>query len=547
MLKNWLTKTDNSYAAFDYRPSSTWLTAYVVKVFAMAHDFADIDNNVLCGAVNWLISQKQLSKGQFDETAPVIHQEMVGGNTGQASEADSSLTAFVLIAMLESQKSCTQNLNNLQDGITKALSFLLGQYPALSKPYSVAISSYALALAGKLQDTNRLMSAATDKIQWLEPSSRLISLEATSYALLALLKMKQYDLTGSIVRWINEQRFYGEVYGSTQATIVMFQGLAQYQTDIPTVNELNMDVSLYLPDRQQPLTFHIGPDNALLAQSAEIKMNKDFVIQAKGKGHGTLRVISVYYVLLKDQERKCNNFDVLVTVKEEKDVLGPEGTKATVSIEVCARHLKNVDATMSIIDISMMTGFSPDVESLDKLKDKGNTNISSYEINKAANEKGTLIIYLDKISHTQYDCVKFYAHQFFEVGLIQPASVTVYDYYTPESRCNKFYHVVEGSALLDKICQGEACSCAKRDCFKQQQVDSKITSATRRQMACAPGVDYVYKVTLTAIEQGANYDNYVMTIIWVIKEGKCIAVFISTALLLVCEIPKFSPFVFPRK
>ncbi|KAG8441478.1 hypothetical protein GDO86_007006 [Hymenochirus boettgeri] len=363
------------------------------------------------------------------------------------------------------------------------------------------------------------MSAATDKIQWLEPSSRLISLEATSYALLALLKMKQYDLTGSIVRWINEQRFYGEVYGSTQATIVMFQGLAQYQTDIPTVNELNMDVSLYLPDRQQPLTFHIGPDNALLAQSAEIKMNKDFVIQAKGKGHGTLRVISVYYVLLKDQERKCNNFDVLVTVKEEKDVLGPEGTKATVSIEVCARHLKNVDATMSIIDISMMTGFSPDVESLDKLKDKGNTNISSYEINKAANEKGTLIIYLDKISHTQYDCVKFYAHQFFEVGLIQPASVTVYDYYTPESRCNKFYHVVEGSALLDKICQGEACSCAKRDCFKQQQVDSKITSATRRQMACAPGVDYVYKVTLTAIEQGANYDNYVMTIIWVIKEG----------------------------
>lgn len=37
--------------------------------------------------------------------------------------------------------------------------------------------------------------------------------------------------------------------------------------------------------------------------------------------------------------------------------------------------------------------------------------------------------FLLQVSHTENECLKFKAHQFFEVGLIQPASVTVYDYY----------------------------------------------------------------------------------------------------------------------
>ncbi|MGH0153771.1 UNVERIFIED_CONTAM: hypothetical protein FKN15_025261 [Acipenser sinensis] len=83
-----------------------WLTAYVVKVFSMAYSLTSVDENVLCEAVKWLILNKQQPDGTFREDAPVIHGEMVGGQ--RSSEPEASLTAFVLIALLESEKICKQ-------------------------------------------------------------------------------------------------------------------------------------------------------------------------------------------------------------------------------------------------------------------------------------------------------------------------------------------------------------------------------------------------------------------------------------------------------
>ncbi|NXM74079.1 VCO3 factor, partial [Serilophus lunatus] len=102
-------KPDNSYAAFIGRPSSTWLTAYVVKVFAMATKLTDIKHEVICGAVKWLILNKQKPDGLFQEDAPVIHKEMVGGYHG--AEPEVSLTAFTLIALEEARKICKDHIN----------------------------------------------------------------------------------------------------------------------------------------------------------------------------------------------------------------------------------------------------------------------------------------------------------------------------------------------------------------------------------------------------------------------------------------------------
>lgn len=53
------------------------LTAYVVKMFAMASDLIVIEENVICSALKWLTTNKQLADGTFKEDAPVIHSEMV--------------------------------------------------------------------------------------------------------------------------------------------------------------------------------------------------------------------------------------------------------------------------------------------------------------------------------------------------------------------------------------------------------------------------------------------------------------------------------------
>ncbi|KAM4749200.1 A.superbus venom factor 1-like [Rhinophrynus dorsalis] len=511
--------SENSFTVNPGHAASTWLTAYVAKVFAMAQSLVEIDSNVLCGAVKWLILKKQKPDGIFVEEATVYHQEMMGGISG-SSEPAAALTAFVLTALLESQKTCNDYVNTLQLGIDKATRYLQTTYQSLKKPYTIALTSYALARGGNLQDTRKLMSASTDNNRWIT-DSRFISLEATSYALLTLLYMKQFDyaVNGPIVRWLNEERYYGEAFGSTQATIVMFQALAEYQKVSPTHNELNLDVTFHLPGRSNPNTIRVNLDNALVARSETTKENRDFVVKAKGKGQGTLTVMSVYYAIVTEKERKCNFFDLSVTVKEELLVNKPDDVKKIYSLTICTRFLKSEDATMSILDISMMTGFSPDVQSLNKLKRGVDKYISNFEINKGGFEKSTLIIYLDKVSHSEPDCLKFNIHQQFEVGLIQPGSITVYDYNTPENRCTKFYHVEEGSSLLGKICMGEVCRCAEANCFMQQQVDVDITAGLRLEKACEPGVDYVYKVTLLEIQPGDNYDKYVMQITKVIKEG----------------------------
>uniref|UniRef100_A0A8C1MRP7 Uncharacterized protein n=1 Tax=Cyprinus carpio TaxID=7962 RepID=A0A8C1MRP7_CYPCA len=70
-------KSDGSYAAWTHRPSSTWLTAYVAKVFSMANNIVNIEENVICSALKWLILHKQTLYGSFKEDSAVIQGEMV--------------------------------------------------------------------------------------------------------------------------------------------------------------------------------------------------------------------------------------------------------------------------------------------------------------------------------------------------------------------------------------------------------------------------------------------------------------------------------------
>lgn len=516
-------KPDASYGVWIHTPSSTWLTAYVVKVFSLASSLVVFDKNTICNSVEWLILNKQYPDGEFREDVHVYHQEMAGGITKGSTELDSSLTAFILISLLTSEQICTDRVASLPGSIGKATQYLNGRYETLKKPYSIAITSYALAKAGKLKDTKILMSASTDNTHWDDPGSRYLSLEATSYALLTLLKMKAFDKAAPLVKWLTEQRYYGEFSGSTQSTMMQFEALAQYLIDVPNFKDLDMVVSFKLPGSSKSITHRLNLQNAMLARSEQTSAVGDFTVTAKGKGQGTLTVFSVYYALETEKEKKCNNFHLSVTIKDEPDVTRPEGAKSTVSITICTRFLKDYDATMSILDISMMTGFSPDINDLNKLKRGMHRYISNYEINKGQFDKGTLILYIDKISHKEDECLKFNLHQYFAVGLIQPGSVTVYDYYSPENRCTKFYHVEEGSKLLGRICKGEVCRCAEENCFMQQQLE-KVDALVRVTQACGVSVDYVYKMKLTTIENGDDYDSYVMTVQTVIKKGTDIVV-----------------------
>uniref|UniRef100_A0A674JTF9 Complement C3 n=1 Tax=Terrapene triunguis TaxID=2587831 RepID=A0A674JTF9_9SAUR len=510
-------KPNYSYAAYLSSPSSTWLTAYVAKVFALASKLVPIESQVICGAVKWLILEKQKPDGVFQENAPVMAKSMMGGYQG--AEPEASLTAFVLVALLESKGICDNHVPSLKNGINKAGEYLARRYPSLRRPYTVALTSYALALMGELDSEKVLMSASTEGNRWEDTNAHTYSIEATSYALLALLRMKKYELVRPVVRWLSEQKFYEGGYGSTQAIIMVFQALAQYQIDVPQHKELNLDVSVLLPGRTKALTYRIEYETAMVLRTAETRLNKDFVVTARGTGQGTLTVVTVYNAKIPEDTSQCKNFDLKVSVREAQNAKRPEGTLRSVFIRICTRYLREVDATMSILDVSMLTGFSPDVDDLTRLSRGVDRYISKYEIDRSPSDRSTLIIYLDKVSHMEEECLQFKAHQFFEVGLIQPGSVKVYEYYSLADQCTTFYRLPKESGFLNKICHGDVCRCAEENCFLQHKMTGPINLNRRIELACEPGVDYVYKARLVGTEESNSHDNYKMNILRVIKTG----------------------------
>ncbi|XP_054254851.1 complement C3, partial [Indicator indicator] len=510
-------KRDSSYAAFIGRPSSTWLTAYVAKVFSMAIKLIDIEPEVVCGAVKWLTLEKQKPDGIFKEDAPVIHSEMVGGYQG--AEPEVSLTAFVLISLLEAKEVCKDYVNNLGTAIEKAAEYLSRRYQSLARPYTVALTSCALALAGKLRSEKLLMKFSKGGQSWEERNARTYNVEGTSYALLALLQLERSELTGPVARWLAQQNYYGGGYGSTQATLLVFQALAQYQLRSPHHSELLLDVSLLLPRRASAITYRIENRNALVARTAETKFNEDFVVHAEGSGRGTMTVVTIYNAKVPERDPKCDSFQLQVRLEDVQAGKEQEGVFRSVKINICARHLGQVDATMTILDVSMLTGFTPDVQDLSRLAEGVDRYISKFEIDKDQSDRSNVLIYLDKLSHQAEECLSFRAHQHFQVGLIQPASVTVYSYYKIDDRCTRFYHPDKEGGKLSKICQGDVCRCAEENCFQRHKQELSIGVNERLQRACEPGVDYVYKVKVVAVEQTPSHDNYLMNILSVIKMG----------------------------
>ncbi|XP_067258584.1 complement C3-like isoform X2 [Chanodichthys erythropterus] len=509
-------KPDGSYTAFIQRPSSTWLTAYVAKVFTMASECIAIEDNVICSALKWLVLHKQLADGSFKEDSDVIHGEMVGDVRGK--DADASLTAFVVIAMQEGREICAGAVQSLDESIRKAVVFLEGRLPHLTNPYAVAMTSYALANADKL-NKDILMKHSTQGEAgrfWNVAGQHYHSLEATAYAVLALVKAKDFDKAGEAVHWLGRQQSHYGGSGTTQATIMVFQAVAEYRTQVKDQQNFNLDVELAVAGRQQSVRFTINRGNAHLTRSYKVEINEDFNVTARGTGSATLSVLTLYYARPVEKKSDCRLFDL--TVKMEKDPeTKQEGALETYRLTMDFFYKRDeTDATMTILDIGIPTGFRVESEDLVELSTGKERYIQKFELDKVLSERGSLILYLDKVSHRESERIVFRMHKLFNVGLLQPAAVTIYEYYSP-TRCTKFFHPERRDGALYRLCEGDLCLCAEENCSIQKK--HQVIDEERLNRACEPDIDYVFKVTvldMDVVQDSAIYD---MKVEQVLKEG----------------------------
>uniref|UniRef100_A0A671YLD9 Complement C3-like n=1 Tax=Sparus aurata TaxID=8175 RepID=A0A671YLD9_SPAAU len=508
-------KGSGSFAVYPHRDSSTWLTAYVAKVFAMANNLVAVQRHVICDAVKFLIIRAQQPDGMFREVGKVYHGEMIGDVHG--TDSDASMTAFCLIAMQESRTLCAATVNSLPGGIDKAVAYLEKRLPALTNPYAVAMTSYALAQENKLNREILYNFISTERSHWLVPKGRVYTLEATAYGLLALVKAKAFEDARPVVRWFNKQQKVGGGYGSTQATIMVYQAVAEYWASAQEP-EYNLDVDILLPGRSKPDKYNFNKNNHYATRTSKTNdINANVTVTATGSGEATVTVVSLYYALPSEKENDCQKFNMSVQLIPDKND-GVE-TSYKLRIEVLYKD-KERDATMTILDIGLLTGFTVDRNDLDLLSKGRARIISKYEMNTLLSEKGSLIIYLDKVSHTRPEEITFRIHQTFKVGVLQPAAVSVYEYYE-QTPCVKFYHPERRAGHLLRLCRGDECTCAEENCSMQKK--GKVSNEQRTAMACESTaiskIDFVYKVRLEEFTDSQSTDIYSMQVLEVIKEG----------------------------
>ncbi|KAK5618649.1 hypothetical protein CRENBAI_014611 [Crenichthys baileyi] len=177
-------------------------------------------------------------------------------------------------------------------------------------------------------------------------------------------------------------------------------------------------------------------------------------------------------------------------------------------------------ASMSILDIGLPTGYTfnkNDLEALSKGRDR---IIAQYEANKALSEKGSLIIYLNTVSNRRPEEISFRIEREMKVGVLQPASVSVYEYYN-NKRCVKFYRPERRDGELLRLCENEGCFCAEENCSKQRK--EKISNEDRETKACESSqtskIDFVYQVIVEDFFENYTTDSYTVRILQTLKKG----------------------------
>ncbi|TSK67244.1 Complement C3 [Bagarius yarrelli] len=486
-------KTDNSYPPYRNEGTSTWITAFVVKVFSMTYSFITVDKQHICGPLLYLLKHKQLTSGAFKEDNPVYATSMTGGLQG--AESRETLTAFVLIALAEAQSAvvCNDPEINTELRFRKAGEYLKERYHRLRRPYSVAIACYALAVSSQgCSKSVLLKSSSPDRTHWPDADNSLFTLEATGYALLALLKGGHFEEAAAPFKWLNQQRRVGGGYGSTQSTMVVLQALSEYLVKKPNPADMSLQVNLSLPGRLD-IRWSFNNQLAHVARSSRVPLNQDFSVLATGNGQGILEVVTVYNELPDEHEKSsCNGFDLNVSITESNEK-PPADVEKVYTLHINVKALGH-QVRMAVLDISLPTGFEPDISDLELLTNSVDRYINNFQVVDNLSDRGSLIIHLFKVSNKEADIITFRLNQKFKVGFLQPSTVTVYQYYNTDKRCSRFYTPPEDKEQLSQICKGNICRCTQ-----------------------------AYKVRVLSVSK-SQYDRYEVEILQVIKEGSEIGV-----------------------
>ena len=448
---------DGSFSAFGESDSSgsTWLTAFVLKVFSDAARFVAIDDAVLASAAAWLLAKQDPSTGVFMSVGSVIHTDMVGGTT-----SDVSMTGYVLSALLAAPPAA---------GVTSpplaAAAAYLASHPAASgDAYAAHLRAYALAVAcssrqlrcsdaataatgitsamvstaGALRHWEAPRAAPAPNVYWQAPPA---DIELTGYGVLTLLSQGRTADASEPARWLVAQRGAGGGFASTQDTVV---GLAALSRFAAATYAAPPALSLAVSGTGVAAGTSVTVDAAKASLLQQLDVPPGATISVAGTGAGTALVqLTTRYNVLPSAAATGAGVGFAVSVSavnvtgaglRRRRLLDDDAaaTASLVHVKACAQRAANAPAArqagMVIVEAGLFSGYAPVAASLAAVQASAPALVKRVEVDLPARR---VLFYLDSLPSGDAVCLQFDTVQSSDVFGLAPAASRVYSYYAP--------------------------------------------------------------------------------------------------------------------
>uniref|UniRef100_A0A8C9L3K9 Complement C5 n=1 Tax=Serinus canaria TaxID=9135 RepID=A0A8C9L3K9_SERCA len=446
---------DSSYSMWKNEQASTWLTAFALRILGQVNQYIDLDQMAVCDSLLWLIDNCQMSDGSFNEFSNYQPVKLQGTLPREAKEKSLYLTAFSIIGIDKSMKICpTQKIH---DARSRAGDYLVQNVQLAQSPFTMAITTYALALLDPNHSTARAAFSALKREAFVTgdppiyrfwkdafksqdqatPSSVTAQMvETTAYALLTALLRGDGDYAKPIIKWLSEEQRYGGGFYSTQDTINALEALTEYSLLVKRLH-LDMDVKVSYKNSGPLNLFKLTEDNFVGRTMAVRLFNAASVLSDLSV---CVQVRTVYNTMGTSEEF-CN-FELKIVPKRDDG----KGYRPS------AREPRSGSAH-AVMDIGLVSGVEANPEDLSTLASGVDQLIADYEI-----KDGHVLLQIDSVPAHKFLCVGFRISELFRVGMLNPATFTVYEYHAPDKRCTILYNPY-GDEKLVRLCEGDECKC----------------------------------------------------------------------------------------
>merc|ERR1719336_2282464 len=197
-------------------------------------------------------------------------------------------------------------------------------------------------------------SSMAGKLFWTTgQQNKARDVEMTAYNVLSLTLKDKLSEALKAIRWLATNRNSRGGFVSTQDTMVALEAIAEYSLKIGSEeNDLKIEVSVGGIEPSQ--SFMVNEDNKLVYQKEKLgQLSSSSDVSIKASGNGCFMVQTILRYNIQDSPSK-QGFNLIVTQTDE-------------DLKLCASYTGTKETDMVVIEIELLSGYTPYLKSLEKL------------------------------------------------------------------------------------------------------------------------------------------------------------------------------------